>query len=228
MRSVCEAVHTQYGESTASLTSCGRGCASNGQDFIRRLLLFYGVAVPLAGAGLWLIYRAGILLLESQSTAMILGSPISRPLVKGMNIFWPRQRPMSFIAFRRSAAGCVAPGSSVSWLRTHDESRRSPIRIKRRPNSGLCPGGLAAPEERWYRVVSKRFHRALAAVIRSANPLLARDAGDPLVLPLMAAIRRPIQSRWFLVQTPILACRIAVVPQAKQRVTSNGLPSFRM
>jgi hypothetical protein len=74
MRSVCEAVHTQYGESTASLTSCGRGCASNGQDFIRRLLLFYGVAVPLAGAGLWLIYRAGILLLESQSTAMILGS----------------------------------------------------------------------------------------------------------------------------------------------------------
>jgi hypothetical protein len=67
MRSVCEAVHTQYGESAASLTSCGRGCASNGQDFIRRLLLFYGVAVPLAGAGLWLIYRAGILLLESPS-----------------------------------------------------------------------------------------------------------------------------------------------------------------
>jgi hypothetical protein len=37
------------------------------RSFVGRLLLFYGVAVPLAGAGLWLIYRAGILPLESQS-----------------------------------------------------------------------------------------------------------------------------------------------------------------
>jgi len=36
------------------------------RSFVGRLLLFYCVAVPLAGAGSWLIYRAGGLPLQSQ------------------------------------------------------------------------------------------------------------------------------------------------------------------
>ena len=128
---------------------------------------------------------------------------------------------MSFILFRRSAAACVAPGSSVSWLRTHDESRRSPIRIKRRPNCGLCPGGLAAPEERWYRVVSKRFHRALAAVFRSTNPLLARDAGDPLVLPLMAGDPSPSGPTERSASATDIAVALDPVAAAARRNTSD-------
>jgi len=42
------------------------------------------------------------------------------------------------------------------WLRPHHGSRQTPMRIKHRPEWGLCPGGMAAPEERWYRPVSKR------------------------------------------------------------------------
>ena len=33
---------------------------ATGRNFVVRLLLFYGVAVPLAGGVLWLIYRAGL------------------------------------------------------------------------------------------------------------------------------------------------------------------------
>ena len=45
---------------------------ATGRSFVGRLLLFYGVAVPLAGAGLWLIYRAGILPLEGQYAVQLM------------------------------------------------------------------------------------------------------------------------------------------------------------
>jgi hypothetical protein len=53
------------------------------------------------------------------------------------------------------------------------------------------------------------------------------SAGDPLSLPLVTAIRRPIQCSWLSPQSPYVAFQIAVVSQARQRVTSNGMPSFR-
>ena len=40
-----------------------------------------------------------------------------------------------------------------------------------------------------------------------ANPLVARVAGDPLSLQIGDGILRPIQTRWFALQSPILARR---------------------
>jgi hypothetical protein len=114
------------------------------------------------------------------------------------------------------------------WLRTNDGSRQTPIRIKRRPNGGLRLGGMAAPEERWYRAVSKAFSQCRGCRRAGANLRMAYGAGDPLSRLLVTAIRRPIQCSWSQLQSPYLAHRIVVVRQAKQRVTSNGLPSLRM
>jgi hypothetical protein len=82
-----------------------------------------------------------------------------------------------------------------SWLRTDDGSRQTPIRIKRRPNHGLCPGGLATPEERWYRTVSKENCAVpVAAGVPAPIPgwLTARaqqnDPGSGLGLSTVAAI----------------------------------------
>jgi hypothetical protein len=73
----------------------------------------------------------------------------------------------------------------------------------------------------------KGFHRAVVAGVPA--PISGwLSASDPLSLRLVTAIRRPIQCSWLSPQSPYVACRIAVVSQAKQRVTSNGLPSFRM
>ena len=114
------------------------------------------------------------------------------------------------------------------WLRTHHGSRQTPIRIKHRPNRSLRPGGMAAPEEYWYRPASKRISQNRGCRRAGANLRMACGAGDPLSLRLVTAIRRPIQCGWLQPQSPYVARRIAVVSQAKQRVASNGLPSFRM
>jgi hypothetical protein len=42
------------------------------RSFVGRLLLFYAVAVPLAGAGLWLIYRAGLIPLEREYAVQLM------------------------------------------------------------------------------------------------------------------------------------------------------------
>jgi len=82
------------------------------------------------------------------------------------------------------------------WLRTKDESRQTPIRIKRGSNGGLRPGGFAAPEERWYRAVSKIISQCRGCRRAGANLRMAYGAGDPLSRPLVTAIRRPIQFNW--------------------------------
>lgn len=103
------------------------------------------------------------------------------------------------------------------------------MRIKHRPDRGPCPGGMAAPEERWCRLASKRSSQNRGCRQAGANLRMAYAAGDPLSPRLVTAIRRPIQCSWLQPQSPYVARRIAVVLfRAKQRVTSNGLPSFRM
>jgi hypothetical protein len=75
-------------------------------------------------------------------------TPISRPLVKGANIFLAAPAANSVIGlFKQRYSNRVR--FFGLWLRTKDESRQTPIRIKRGPNDGLRPGGVAAPEERW-------------------------------------------------------------------------------
>jgi hypothetical protein len=54
---------------------------------------------------------------------------------------------------------------------------------------------MAAPEERWCRLASKRIY----------------GAGDPLSLRLVTTIRRPIQCSWLQPQSPYVARRIVVV-----------------
>jgi hypothetical protein len=87
---------------------------------------------------------------------------------------------------------------------------------------------MAAPEERWYPTASKGVSQNRGCRRAGANLRMAYGAGDQLSLQLVTAIRRPIQFSWLQPQSPCLARRIVVVRQAKQRVTSNGLPSFRM
>ena len=53
-------------------------------SFIWRLLLFYGVAVPLAGAGLWLIYRAGIIPLEREYAVQLMTSLLVPSLLSSL------------------------------------------------------------------------------------------------------------------------------------------------
>ena len=49
------------------------GIARAGQRrVIGRLLLFYGIAVPLAGAGAWLMYRARMIPLEPESALQLM------------------------------------------------------------------------------------------------------------------------------------------------------------
>jgi hypothetical protein len=83
--------------------------------------------------------------------------------------------------------------SSVAFDRYH-----APIEIKRWPISCLRPGGLAAPEERWYRSLSKEVFTALWLPIAvGANPSLAQVAGDP---PLFAGDGDPASNSasWLL------------------------------
>jgi hypothetical protein len=155
-------------------------------------------------------------------------TPISRLVVKGTNNFFggADRQWLSFRSLQRQRSNRAR--FFGLWLRTNDGSRQTPIRIKRRPNDGLRLGGMAAPEERWYRPASKRSSQNHGCRRAGANLRMAYGAGDPLSRPLVTAIRRPIQCSWLQPQSPYLARRIVVVPQAKQRVTSNGLPSFRM
>ena len=155
-------------------------------------------------------------------------TPISRPVVKGTSIFFggADRQCLSFGSFQRQRSAGARFFSS--WLRTNDGSRQTPIRIKLRPNDGLRPGGLAAPEERWYRTVSKRTAQWLwLPASRRQSPDGLR-CGRSRSQQLVTAVRRPIQRSRLQSQSPYLACRTVVVRQAKQRVTSNGLPSFRM
>lgn len=73
--------------------------------------------------------------------------------------------------------------------------------------SACRPGGFAAPEERWCRNASNGFTQTRGCRCLGAIPLLAHVAGDPLVLQTFDGARRPIQTRWLVFQSPILAHR---------------------
>jgi hypothetical protein len=162
-------------------------------------------------------------------------TPISRPLVKGhplagrssrgATIFLAAPATNSVIGFFKQPCSNRVRFFSL-WLRTKDESRQTPIEIKRGSNGGLRPGGFAAPEERWYRAVSKGFSQCRGCRRAGANLRMAYGACDPLSLPLVTAIRRPIQCSWLQPQSPYLARRIVVVRQAKQRETDRQPPGI--
>ena len=61
-----------------------------------------------------------------------------------------------------------------------------------------------------------------------ANPLVARVAGDPLIVQTGDGTRRPIQTSWFEFQSPILADRCRRNSCEAARHGSNALRSFRM
>ena len=115
----------------------------------------------------------------SDSVSRYTVTPISRPIVKSTNNFFggDDRQCLSFRSFQLQRLNRARFFSS--WLRTNDGSRQTPIRIKRRPNDGLRPGGVAAPEERWYRTVSKRTAQRCGCRRAGANPRMAYGAGDP-------------------------------------------------
>ena len=86
------------------------------------------------------------------------GDTRRRPLVKGREYFFGGARPPMLSLASSSSSIRTASVSSVLWLRTkRAESRQTAIRIKHQPDRGRRPGGFAAPEERWYRTVSKKM-----------------------------------------------------------------------
>ena len=70
----------------------------------------------------------------------------------------------------------------------------------------LRPGGFAAPEERWCRIVSNGFSQTRGCRFSGANPLLAHVAGDPLYCSGDGK-RHPIQTHGSVLQAPYRACR---------------------
>ena len=114
-----------------------------------------------------------------------------------------------------------------SWLRriapdTHQDQASG-------DDTACRPGGFAAPEKRWCRTVSNGF---------ITDPWLP---GSPAPIPgwltlrairlyckSVTAARHPIQTKWLSLQSPNPGLPVAVVTHAKQRVTSNGLRSFKM
>ena len=152
----------------------------------------------------------------------------ARPVVKGktssflaapaanlIHSFLPAPvfEPRPFLRLMAASAWRIAPD-------THQDQASAQVRPR--------PGGMAAPEERWYPTASKRVSQNSGCRRAGSNLRMACGAGDPLSLQLVTAIRRPIQCRWLRPQSPYVARRIAVVPQAKRRVPSNGFSSFRM
>jgi hypothetical protein len=155
-------------------------------------------------------------------------TPISRPVVKGKTSFFGSASCQSLSFVSSSSRVRTAPVSSVDGCVRMTDRARHPSGSSSGPSEGLRLGGMAAPEERWYPTTSKRVSQNGGCRRAGANLRMACGAGDPLSRQLVTAIRRPIQCRWLWPQSPYVACRIVVVLQAKQRVTSNGLPSFRM
>lgn len=121
------------------------------------------------------------------------------------------------------------PTVPVSSTHGCDESRQTPIRIKRTAMHCLSPWRLRRPRRT---LVPQRVqcvhHRPMAAVSPAPIPGWLTLQAIRLYCKPVTAARHPIQTMWLSLQSPNPGLPAAVLAHAKQRVTSNGLRSFRM
>lgn len=113
-----------------------------------------------------------------------------------------------------------------SWLRriapdTHQDQANgddlpSPWRL-RRPRRTLVPQRV-----QWV------HHRPVATGFPAPIPWWLASRAIRLYCTSVTAARHPIQTKWLSLQSPNPGLPVAVETHAKQRVTSNGLRSFRM
>ena len=94
--------------------------------------------------------------------------------------------------------------------------RLSPWRL-RRPIKTLVPHRV-----QWV------HHRPVAAGFPAPIPGWLTWRAIRCCCKSVTATRHPIQTKWLWLQSPNPGLPVAVVTHAKQRVTSNGLRSFRM
>ena len=111
-----------------------------------------------------------------------------------------------------------------SWLRPHDGSRHTPSGSSIGPTEASSPGATAAPEERWYRAVSKRISQNRGCRRQSPDGL---GCGRSAVAA--AGDSDPASNSVQLVVAPVTERGLPDRRRlpGKQRVTSNGLPSFQ-
>lgn len=115
----------------------------------------------------------------------------------------------------------------VSSIMAANESRQSPIRIKRSAIVCFRPGGFAAPEERWCRFVSNCCNHSFCGypisvptprgLALQAIRFAARATAGGIPFRLMAGAPDPISG-----------LAVTVVTHAKQRPASKGFCSFSM
>ncbi len=91
------------------------------------------------------------------------------------------------------------------------------------------PGGLCRPRRT---LVPQRVqwvhHRPVLAGFPAPIPCWLALRAIRFYCRTVTAARHPIQTKWLSLQSPNPGLPVAVVTHAKQRVTSNGLRSFRM
>lgn len=93
-----------------------------------------------------------------------------------------------------------------------NESRQSPIRIKRSAMIRLRPGGVAAPEEPWCRFVSNGLHRLVAAGIPAPTPCWLTSRAIRIAARSMISMIRG-QARIDLGRTNRIACNVGEADQ---------------
>lgn len=154
-----------------------------------------------------------------------LGTPISRPKSSERTNPWRRQPPVFNLFIHR----LQLPITPVSSNHGCDESRQTPIRIKRAAMIRRSPWRLRRPRKT---LVPQRVqwvhHRPVAAGSPAPIPGWLTLRAIRVYCKSVTAARHPIQTKWLSLQSPCPGLPAAVVTHAKQRVTSNGLRSFRM
>ena len=108
-------------------------------------------------------------------------TPISRPFVKGAEHFFGSASCQIHLAiFVSNCRVRTAPVSSIDGCVRVADRARHPSGSSIWPNRGPRPGGIAAPEERWCRLASKRISQNRGCRRAGANLRMAYGAGDPL------------------------------------------------
>ena len=127
-------------------------------------------------------------------------------------------------SFFSDASRVIAP---VCSNLAANESRQTPIWLKQETVACPRPGRLVAPEERWCRFVSNvsSHYKWLPVLwLQSFNGARRRR----FILQCKGESKgRPTHLKWFYA-SPLSWVIPAVIAHAKQRPTSNGLPSFMM